>query len=81
MTDDNQTPGRGPGRPRIRQRPDLRLTVRFRYHCDQDLIQALQEAPNKNALVRNALRHWILQRQDNSNDHATSLLLNRGKAR
>ncbi len=55
---------RGPGRPRIRMCPDLRLTVRFRYHCDQDLILVLQKTLNKNDLIRNALRHWLLEQGD-----------------
>lgn len=55
---------RGPGRPRLRPRPDLRLTVRFRYHCDQDLILALQHTSNKNQLIRVALRHWILEQEN-----------------
>lgn len=71
MVVNDQTSRRGPGRPKIRQQPDLRLTVRFRYHCDQDLIQVLQETPNKNALVRSALRQWILQEQDNLNNGRT----------
>ena len=50
---------RNRGQPRIRQRLDLRVTIRFRHHCDRDLIQALEEAPNKNALIREALRLWV----------------------
>ena len=55
---------RGPGRPRLRPRPDFRLTVRFRYHYDQDLISALQHSSNKNELVRTALRHWLQTQKD-----------------
>ena len=53
----NRTGSRG--RPRVRQRPDFRLTTRFRYHCDRDLIRALEESPNRNELVRDALRLWL----------------------
>ena len=56
---------RGPGRNPLRTRPDFRLTVRFRYHCDQDLILALQRSPNKNKLLRDALRRWLLEEQEN----------------
>lgn len=52
---------RGPGRPRIRERPDLRLTIRFRYHCDRDLIEILDEVRNKNEFVRRVLRHWLAE--------------------
>ena len=72
MAINNRISSRGPGRPKIRQQPDLRLTIRFRYHCDQDLIQVLQETPNKNALVRNALRRWIMQEQDDLNKDRTA---------
>jgi len=68
----NRISSRGPGRPKICQQPDLRLTIRFRYHCDQDLIQVLQETPNKNALVRSALRRWIMQEQDNLNNRTAA---------
>ena len=54
---------RGLGRPRLHPHSDLQLTVRFRYHCDQDLILALQHTPNKNQLLRTALRHWILEQE------------------
>jgi hypothetical protein len=64
MTVDTHPPRRGPGRPRKSDCADFRLTVRFRYHCDQDLIQALQEAPNKNELIRCALRFWIQQERN-----------------
>ena len=72
MAVNNRTSSRGPGRPKICQQPDLRLTIRFRYHCDQDLIQVLQETSNKNALVRNALRRWILQEQDDLNNRTAA---------
>jgi len=52
---------RPPGRPRFRQRQDLRITIRFRYHCDQDLIQMLEGVSNKNDLIRKALRFWLAQ--------------------
>jgi hypothetical protein len=45
-------------------RPDLRLCVRFRYYCDQDLILALQRAPNENQLIRTALRWWLLEQEN-----------------
>jgi hypothetical protein len=50
-----------PGRPRVRERPDLRVTIRFRYHCDEDLIEALQEVPSGevNDFIRTALREWL----------------------
>ena len=47
---------RGAGRPRLRERLDLRVTVRFRYHRDEDLIALLETTPNKNELIRRALR-------------------------
>jgi hypothetical protein len=53
---------RGPGRPRLRERPDLRVTVRRRYHRDQDLITLLEATLNKNELIRRALRA-LLERQ------------------
>jgi hypothetical protein len=51
----------GPGRPRIRQRPDLRVTIRFRYHCDEDLIEVLEDVPDGdiNEFIRTALREWL----------------------
>jgi hypothetical protein len=59
MTIDAQAAG--PGRPRVRERPDLRVTIRFRYHCDEDLIEALQEVPSGevNDFIRTALREWL----------------------
>ena len=53
---------RGPGRPRLQERPDLRVTIRFRYHRDEDLIALLETTPNKNELIRRALRA-LLERQ------------------
>ena len=52
---------RGPGRPRLRERLDLRVTVRLRYHRDQDLITLLEATPNKNELIRTALRALLEQ--------------------
>ena len=59
---------KGAGRPRIRERPDLRVTVRFRYHCDQDIIQALQEVRNRNKFIRNALRRALAEKCDKPGD-------------
>ena len=49
------------GRPVVRTRSDLRLTVRFRYHCDEDLIDYLEQVGkgNRSAVIREALREYI----------------------
>jgi hypothetical protein len=61
MSGDTQTNGKNPGRPKVRERPDLRITIRLRYHCDEDLIEALEQVPSRgvNAFVRRAMREWI----------------------
>ena len=58
-----ENPRRGPGRPQLQERPDLRVTVRLRYHCDEDLIALLEATPNKNELVRRALRSFVEQQR------------------
>ncbi len=63
MSVNNQNPVRRSTRPRVCERPDLRLTVRFRYHCDRDLIELLEGTPNRNELVRHVLRQWLSQHQ------------------
>ena len=63
MTTGERKAGRGPGRPRFRERPDLRVTVRLRYHCDEDLIALLEATPNKTKLIRQALRIFLAQQQ------------------
>ncbi len=67
MSGDTQTNGKGPGHPKVRERPDLRITIRLCYHCDEDLIEALEQVPSRgvNAFVRKAMREWI-KVQDNA---------------
>jgi hypothetical protein len=45
----------------VRERPDKRVTVRFRYHCDRDLIDVLEEVPNASQFIREAMRTHIEQ--------------------
>lgn len=52
------------GRPKLRQRDDLRITIRLRYHCDQDLIRLLEGVSNRNDLVRRALRFWLAEARE-----------------
>ncbi len=46
----------------LQERPDMRITVRFRYHCDEDLIAVLEQIPNKNQFIREALREALQMR-------------------
>ncbi len=54
------------GRPTLRERPDKRITVRFRHYCDQDLIQVLKQVPNASKFIRESMRARLKQ-EDASN--------------
>ncbi len=49
---------RSQGRPRIRFRPDLRITVRFRVGRDEDLLAWLERLPDRRRAesIRQTLR-------------------------
>ena len=51
-----------------RERADRRVTVRFRYECDRDLIDALEEAPNASKLIREALRSYLEERHADADE-------------
>ncbi len=51
----------------LQERPDVRITIRFRYHCDEDLIAVLEQVPNKNEFIREALREVLQTRGERQN--------------
>ena len=66
MSNNGQESTQNVGRPKIRERPDMRVTIRLRYHRDMDLIEALEQVPSRgvNAFVRKALREWLQAQGD-----------------
>jgi Arc/MetJ-type ribon-helix-helix transcriptional regulator len=48
----------------LQERPDMRITIRFRHHCDEDLIAVLEQVPNKNEFIREALREALQTRAE-----------------
>jgi metal-responsive CopG/Arc/MetJ family transcriptional regulator len=71
MTTRDGNGNRKQGRPAVRERSDKRVTVRFRYHCDRDLIDVLEEVPNASQFIREAMRTHIEQSEArNDRSHA-----------
>ena len=48
----------------LQELPDVRITIRFRRHCDEDLIAVLEQVPNKNEFIRQALREALQTRAE-----------------
>jgi len=62
MTTTNTKPSSG--QPDREERPDRRVTIRLRHHCDADLIQVLEQVSNVSEFIRQSLRRDLdTQRQ------------------